>query len=535
MSNSSYPSPASSRGVPARPEQTPPMVRDTGSRNPDPVQTQNNLRDASAALEAAYHRIRSVRRSLLQLQGNFDLPGSQSSRLDAIGPSHDAIVLASSPGGAEEEGHALPVDLGLPPLSLDHLSRYEMDFQRAERTLRWSDPWSQLPALGPTDLPPSPTQSSSPAQIPPQTTSPVSSNPPFNPFRDRAVRRTPLAPNPQFGRRYDSDDPQTTLGRQVAARESGGSSTLPSSLPSRLPTLRRYLETTYVTQLAAAASQPSDPPPFPEWLAEHPSRPRRYGDETRAARLVREGHAFRTMQSSLSADPPPLQQVPTPPLTSLFPPRLSIGSRRWRATREARPSSVQSPASTGSDATRLSMLSNFSIANISSPVSALGRERPLIFEEPMSIDAEEGVAPPIAPPLGRFPRTPTDALPPLDTTTVSARPPSALQAGVPPSYLVQRQIAADGSEIVHQINMDSDDDAWMPPLVPASSLHPYVQRQPTGRRYVDDVYAYLDAVSAPQSGPSRPPRRRRRGWGEFTLNLSIVILYLPQLVICSPP
>ncbi|KAF7437248.1 hypothetical protein PC9H_004085 [Pleurotus ostreatus] len=365
MSNSSYPSPVSVRPSP--------RVREhSGSGAPprDPSATQRSLAQASASLEAAYDRIRQVRLSLIQLQESYN---SFASRFpdQVIGPNHDAIVLTGDSTSEEPQSPA------------GQLSQYEIDFETSTSSnapARWDTYFPDSFTTAPTD--PLATRNS--------VASSVSLNSPVSPHRSLPSRRSLLDANPS--QRRESDDPSTSLGRQVAARQSNQSSPSQNSLPADIVAQQQYLREAQQTvrelerisnEYQRRLGSMPELPPLQELSSMEPIL--EYPRPTPAEILSRRSLDANVLQATNQT----VQSSQTN--SSLMPPRLTSNGRRWpRLSRaDIRQGSIQSPSSSRSDATRLSMLSNFSINNMSTPSSAVNRDRPLLFDEPMSYEPGE--------------------------------------------------------------------------------------------------------------------------------------------------
>lgn len=367
MSNSSYPSPVSVRPSP--------RVREhSGSGAPprDPSATQRSLAQASASLEAAYDRIRQVRLSLIQLQESYN---SFASRFpdQVIGPNHDAIVLTGDSTSEEPQSPA------------GQLSQYEIDFETATSSNAparsgWDTYFPDSFTTGPTD--PLATRNS--------VASSISLNSPVSPHRSLPSRRSLFDAN--SSQRRESDDPSTSLGRQVAARQSNQSSPSQNSLPADIVAQQQYLREAQQTvrelerisnEYQRRLGSMPELPPLQELSSMEPIL--EYPRPTPAEILSRRSLDANVLQATNQT----VQSSQTN--SSLMPPRLTSNGRRWpRLSRaDIRQGSIQSPSSSRSDATRLSMLSNFSINNMSTPSSAVNRDRPLLFDEPMSYEPGE--------------------------------------------------------------------------------------------------------------------------------------------------
>lgn len=374
---------------------------------PDPAhthtETQDNLRQASAALEAAYQRIRQVRRSLLELTEMR--PSIRSTPPLGLRPAHDSILLAGSSDSSER-------DLEMDGLwsEMDRLQQLEADLDSQYQTHRPSPPPLRPPPL-PVSLP-----------------RPVAQIPPRRHWLEASISRR---------RTVNPEDPSTALGRRVvarqAAREAGGAVSPPVDTP-------------------LSPIDPSMPPLLGDYRIFQPSEIARNLENVNSRflqRITRADLAFdrlhgpRNQQASGSRitaqTSPPV--IPTPVATQYLPPRLN-NPRRWRTLRaEARQNSgspvIPSPVS---ETTRLSLLSNLSVQNLQTPTSAVSRDRPLLFsEEPSSYIH----------PSTLVRRHSEDRLDMNDSDR---------------NYMVRRRINADGNEHVHNINLEwldeLESDSW---------------------------------------------------------------------------
>jgi hypothetical protein len=352
MSGPSYPSPISSAVSPditsASPVATVPTVPGVTNRH-DPIDTQRSLHQASAALEAAYNRIRQVRRNLLELSETLPASQRRASGPNDIGPEHEAITLtealvdASAP--PDEDFRSQPVQ-SMHSL-MGRLRRYERLLGLEDGHGRDSDtPISSTSALPPR----APSQSSSvPSPLSPQR----SNHPP---------RRTQLENH--FSRRRDanSDDASTSIGRRVAAREAAGFT--PARTFSRFALVERELE-----DLRLSLRQRRTEPQRLDTLVEH----RR---EERVAQIESRINSLTAPSNNASPTRPRLDSRPRPE------PRRRLAESTYS----------QSPTSISTYSERLSLLSNLSVQNLATPGSA-SIARPLLFDEPSSYIPAANFAP----------------------------------------------------------------------------------------------------------------------------------------------
>ncbi|KAK7064674.1 hypothetical protein R3P38DRAFT_54592 [Favolaschia claudopus] len=479
----SYPSPISSAG-----HRTPSLQDETNSQSVGEPQTQGrsdgvpdtqqSLRAASAALQAAYRRIRQVRRNLVELTD--PLPPSPDSLTGDIGPNHSALLLTTSPMEDGTDFDDATIDFQRIRANLAAVDRQSQEYlDRYAPPNFWTD---HQPPLNP-DIPrprrhvqlPSPP---SPAELPPQP----------------AVRRSML--ESQFARRrefYNSDDPSTFLGRRVAAREAAGSSRV-ADTPSPQPPLDSIIrhaemerELISLRSLNFNQQQRRTDPGVAAHRAEAIAR----AEILRAARSL-DTEQFRSAQRAAQR-PQPQVNTNLPPLPRPPPPM----PRRWRSYRasaETRQGSnnTQPPVSSHPDG-RLSILSNFSsMQNLPTPSSTMSRERPLLFEEPQSFTGQlRGSNDIVESPIG------------LDR-----------------SYFIHRRVNADGDELVHNINLEWDEEdpwSWFVDngASPDFSAYPRRRVPPTFLEAHGLVHDRIETRAPPAPIPPPLPEPRRRGWARL--------------------
>ncbi|KAJ6569656.1 hypothetical protein B0H19DRAFT_1136492 [Mycena capillaripes] len=448
----SYPSPISTAGSPNMEETSrQSFAEPQGQGRSD----QHTLRSASVALQAAYRRIRQV----VSLPDSF--PGD-------IGPSHSALMLTASPV-EESSDNDDALDFRAMRANLAAVDRQTQEYVDRFAPGSWGDhqqPSSNIDPPRPrrqVQLP-SPSSSAEPLQ---QSTHPRRSM-----LESQLARRREL---------YNSDDPSTFLGRRVAAREAAGLSRAVDTPPQPPmdPILRAVEMEREVLHLRALAQQRrTDPGVAAASRADAMSR----SEMIRAARSL-------DMESLRSAH---RQQpgnnganVPTHPR----PPQNPHRWRAYRASAETRQNSnnTQPPASSHTD--RLSILSNFSVQNLSTPTSAIARDRPLIFEEPLSYTGQRH-----------------------DSRDIVESP-----IGSERSYFIHRRVNADGDELVHNINLEWDDEDPLSWLMSSRERGDSQDHSPFPRRRfahpMFDAHERLETrgIRAPQS-ISEP---RRRGWARL--------------------
>ncbi|KAJ7596596.1 hypothetical protein C8J56DRAFT_291507 [Mycena floridula] len=229
----------------------------------------------------------------------------------------------------------------------------------------------------------------------------------------------------QLIRRRDlgsSDDGSTFLGRHVAAREAANSSS-PGSAASSSSSQNRI-----ANRYSAAEREIENFRLLARQRRSEPVRTNRADSEYLLALRQAERLTARSLDINSARGPVTNGQMTTSPTTIRGPsnPRTT----RLRSSRQP-----STPSSGSTNLERLSLLSNFSsVQNLSTPTSAA---RPLLFEEPTSY---------INPP------SPSTRL--IDEHESRA-------------YSIRRTINLDGEEVVHNINLDwEDDDSLAPWLIP---------------------------------------------------------------------
>ncbi|KAF8060997.1 hypothetical protein FPV67DRAFT_1673823 [Lyophyllum atratum] len=375
------------------------VTSETALRNH--TETQRSLQHASAALEAAYRRIRQVRRNLLEVADRMPSSESQlrSSEHNTVGPDHNAIVLTGP--------------------FVDDSSNFEDELVFAHPSAV-TRPVSNPYATGRfRDLPPLNTFG------PVNPTPPNMQNSPYFSHRPYPLPRRSQPENPVPRRRdVHIDDASTSLGRRVAAREAAGASNtnhlstvnslarFDGSSSRLLASIERDIEQfRTVAQLVRQRGTEPAPAMVPDNVAASSTRPTQTADVNAARRTVLSPNASTGADASLLASSHPESR------------RRRLG----RGTASARPS-----VSTASE--RLSLLSNFSVQNLPTPVSA--NHRPLIFEEPSSyIQA------------ANFIESRHDTWEDL------------IEEHEQRNYVIRSRYNADGEEHVHPINLDWIDEA----------------------------------------------------------------------------
>ncbi|KAJ7480160.1 hypothetical protein B0H11DRAFT_2280823 [Mycena galericulata] len=452
--STSYPSPISTTGSPNL-DQTNTQESNAQGRE----DTQHSLRAASAALQAAYRRIRQVRRSLVELTEPLPPPSSPHT----IGPGHSALLLTASP---IDESSDNDETLDFQTLS-SNLAAMDRQSQEYLDRFHHHQPPPTVPEL------PRPRRQ---VQLP----SPSSS---AEPFHHPALPRRSMLES-QINRRREMlnpDDSATFLGRRVAAREAAGSSRSVEPSPSSQadPILRAVEMERELLHLRTLTHQRRTDPGI-NTRADTISR----SDVVRAQRSL-DMETFRAQRQQLSSISTNVHSRPPP------------NPRRWRgayrgAALETRENSgsTQSPASAHPHSDRLSILSNFSVQNLTTPTSAVARDRPLLFEEPFSYTNVRR----------------RDSRDTVDSPIGSER-----------SYFIHRRVNADGDELVHNINLEWDDEDPLSWLMPTRERESQDYSAFPRRRFGPTMYDAHDRNENVRGSRAPLPalEPRRRGWARL--------------------
>ncbi|KAF7340080.1 hypothetical protein MVEN_01926100 [Mycena venus] len=434
----SYPSPISSAGSPNMEETNRQPGAETLGQGYRPADARgHSLRAASDALQAAYRRIRQVRRNLVELTNDEPLLPSPHSLNGDIGPNHSALLLTTSPV-EEASDNDDTIDFQRIRANLAAVDRQTQEYLDRFAPGSWSD--HQPPSN--VDLP----RPRRHVQLP----SPSSSS--VEPHQQPAIRRSML--ESQLARRrelYNSDDPSnpsTSLGRRVAAREAAWPSRAVDTPPQPPmdPILRAVEMERELIHLRAMNQQRRTDPGVAAARADALSR----------AEMIR---ATRSLDMEIPADGAPIAPLPK---------------------RDKIPTIPNPPASAHPDS-RLSILSNFSVQNLPTPTSAISRDRPLLFEEPLSYTGQR-----------------------RESADIVDSP-----IGAERSYFIHRRVNADGDELVHNINLEWDDEDPLSWLTSRESQD--LSAYP--RRRFFDAHERSD-TRAPRAPPSLP-EPRRRGWARL--------------------
>lgn len=296
----------------------------------------------------------------------------------------------------------------------------------------------------------------------------------------RSMLETQLARRREL---YNSDDPATFIGRRVAAREAAGPSRAvdPPPQPPMDPILRAVEMERELIHLRALSQQRRTDPGMAS--ASRAADAMSRSEIIRAARSLdmesfRAGH--RQQPSTINTNMPVHPRPPQNP-------------RRWRAYRAAaetrQNSNTQPPASSHPDRDRLSILSNFSVQNLGTPTSAIVGNRPLLFEEPLSYTGQR-----------------------RDSRDIVESP-----VGSERSYFIHRRVNADGDELVHNINLEWDDEdplSWLMSARERGESQDYSSFP--RRRFAPPMFdAHERLETRVPRGPQSIPEPRRRGWGTF--------------------
>ncbi|KAG6857632.1 hypothetical protein H0H87_010200 [Tephrocybe sp. NHM501043] len=436
MNDNPYPSPLSTAASPPTTDDTlptAPAASTTDHAPRDPPGTSMSLQQASSALENAYQRIRQFRRSLLEVADSTSSTAGRTFRpTDLPYPGPNRSRRASS----QITGYLRTLDSSTSTSDTpDTVSDSEDDDIFPSQTLL-SGGRPSLPRI---------TTTSNPGRLPPRTIHPAlpavpPSISPIHPFRESRFSRM---------REYLPDDASTSLGRRVAAREAAGTANADPGSSTASSHWPRYEN--HSADILARLEREIE-------AFDGLSR-----QENAAGTPSANVRAFRRINSRLRVMNQSASQANPPNNSSLVPQPDSI-RRRLIGTFPSRSSTM----STQSD--RLSLLSNFSVQNLSTPVSATS-SRPLLFEEPSS-----------------YVRA-ADFIEDEARGYMSWSPGAGFGEGPERSYVVRRTFNADGEEHVHPINLDWLDDS----LYAAHG---------TGRR-------------AAQRGQAEATAQRRRGWARL--------------------
>lgn len=436
------------------------------------------LQAASLTLENAYRRIRAARRNLIDATRSAE-EGRQA--LSGIGPGHEAITLV---GGNENENSTVDSasETGRRVSPATSVAQSRARFQAVQEQLRQIETTIDAEIRSRTILYGEPVSSSAVASPPRSVSSSTHSNSNMGTIGSQrpnlgSLRTTNL----------DGADGSTSLGRRVALREMTSNVTSPSSstssaslwLEQTLGALTQRAETSreMLDSMRRQMNSRGDLPPQSPTTSSAPSSGVESTQETRRRSMYVARSSTRSDTSTSSV----------------------ADSRRRRlygtGTGTTSSSLSQSPLTSESDP-RLSLLSNFSVQNLPTPVSG-SSPRALIFEEPTSYV-----------PAANF----------IEPTSNTRNEPPIRESQDERSYVVRRRYNANGEEFVHSINMewadDDDDDpmAWM-----------------LSRESQEDLG--LDVVNTRVGGP-RPRRRhvnhpnpvgRRRTWGKYCRTLLPVL------------
>lgn len=436
--------------------------------------TQRTLHQASAALEAAYRRIRQARRNLLELTERSPPqdPQTRTGEPNDFNPGYEAITLTGEQDYDTDEEELAMLRENAPQDTQARLRRYEtilaLEFQDTDRSVAHDTMPSNT--IGSFPLTPSHPRTthlpSFSSHLPPGHFHPRRSQ-----LEGQLARRRELLHN----------DPTTTIGRRVAAREAG--SAIPGSFMSSWDvTSARFMSAIErdIEQVRTATRQRRTNPVRPE------VQPVDTVSQARASRSLDVDTLRRAARNQ------PLQPRAANSAPPLGPP---VESRRQRLGRVSVHPSPQSPMLNQSR--RLSVLSNLPVQNLTTPMSAVSR--PLLFEEPSSY------------------------IPATDVTRQypNFRDEQNGPVGAERSYVIRRTINADGEEHVHPISFEwSDEEAspWVLPRGQRDELFvdymspPRPLRSPPVR-YVQrsDTIQHL-----PTEGNTLPSgTHRRRGWARL--------------------
>ena len=437
-------------------------------------ETQNNLRQASAALEAAYRRITLLRQSLLDLTDSTLSTDSQTGTSNTmnVGPAHEAILF-SAPPTDDQEG-SLARDMArlrssLPSSVMDRLEQFEAEFR--------GDNTSSRDIV----LPPAPSGMTV-RQLPPLRSTTISLNSPTIPI---GVSFPPSRRSLLESHRRDADDPSTALGRRVAAREAGQ---VANTTYTSIPQLQQILldsTATIARNLESLNNSLQQRVQNSESALASVSTSDSGGVDGRSRRGMQgnNGRGNQSPSGSANSVSTLFAARPTPHR------RLRTVIVRQTAGSPAVPTLVSSGSGQSTSGPRLSALSNFTVDNLSTPVTPLSHERPILFDEPDSYVPQNsgGETLPEGPIL-------TDR------------------------YFLRRRMNPDGDEL-NAFWYDPADDS-----VPSLSRRQSYDNLPSRRNIVGTMRTERGAhhrndvnqdAWPPTTRPSAEVPRRRRGWGEF--------------------
>ncbi|TFK40897.1 hypothetical protein BDQ12DRAFT_678560 [Crucibulum laeve] len=325
-----------------------------------PRENQPTLHHASAALEAAYNRIREVRRNLLELSGALppaDIPirGPIGNLLD---PHHGSML---RDGGASVREIAT-------------VNGRQLQGQDSHTIMRRreSEDWD------------------------------VRTNIPLPRHISRSRIRNHVTRQTTRSRDDHNDDGFTELGRRVAAREAVASNNYPLDTSSR----EGDIDYIRAVNLDHSFLQPlrEDEPPF--------------NDGSRNSPIMVSNSGVRRPLVQSQHHPP---EVPLPPPWRFSTPGIPIRDQFSRRAVES------------TDSQRLSLLSNFSVQNLSTPRSVTLSDHALLFDEPGSYTHD---------------------------SISQAQFTESISHGR--NYVIQRRVNSDGDEHIHNINvMWDDDNSWV--------------------------------------------------------------------------
>ncbi|KAF7310515.1 hypothetical protein HMN09_00594100 [Mycena chlorophos] len=406
-----------------QPPSGPPFRRTTSY--PSPASSESPLlAGESTQLRAASTALSAAYRRIRQIRRSLDLSNdamtATAESTNNMGPSHSALLLSASPIEVEDESET--EDAGA-------------EFEDRHGFFPWS---SDLPSLHPP--------------VPPRLRGGPLPLPPIEPVVPRRLLLETRR------RQSSSDDGATLLGRSVAQREAAANMD---------PVLRAAELERELLQWRALGRR-TDPGASAASRADALSR----------SELIRNARTL---------DTEPSRQNSTASPNSLS---LQYPARRLRTRQNS--STIQSPASASSSQSRrpvptegrLSLLSNFSMQNLSTPTSALSRDRPLLFEEPQSY------------------------------VNLRRNSREVIESPEQRSYLVHRRLNADGDELVHNIDLDNEEDPWtwlgLAPQSNQAPVHMRNARRRLRRHRLTDPEELQEPIPVAHS-----PEPRRRGWARL--------------------
>ncbi len=440
-------------------------------------ETQRHLQHTSAALDAAYSRVRQIRRSLLELSES--LPAALShlrapdGRWPVSGQNADTFSLPPvSQSPAEELGgreRARGTVSRRRVQSDAHNDRISSDIFMSEGLLH------------------------SLMDVPQRTYSAETSTASLPQGDRQPFPRMRVGPS----RFTERDDGSTTLGRRVAARTAVAPAITDSSYSTNQSTGDAGQTHEGALNAIAAVTRNRE-----EEIARvlHILNERRRTSPTAPLRTTSRPES--TPTRTLSQDPPQLyshrSSHETPQLSSQAPPNPSSNLQG-----DSSPGTMPNSARQNSGPSeRLSLLSNFSVQNFPIPSTSILPNHPLLFNEPLSYVPSETV----------------------DNSLESRYILTSEPAFRGRHYVAHRTRSRTGEELVHNITVDWDEGEPMSWLMPSPNISRRHRNRFSSPRQTLDGLRTTDPVATLPPPPLPIPENsngsttpsdhpRRRGWG----------------------